>query len=176
MMAERQPLESPRKVIVDRGRSPWGLFCCEEMTDDDGQVRHTFSLDTEATTESATLVIARPHSKQALRFGDFGRRLAPSGEVLAWLVAKGMWNLRSKVCSVCFPPSLLSLCIPRELALSSFHTHTHTHILSLSLPLSLSLSLSLSQKHTQTHTDTQHLHTRSSQTVDTRFQRCFHLQ
>ena len=109
MMVERQPLESPRKVVVDRGRSPWGLFCCEEMTDDDGQVRHTFSLDTEATTESATLVIERPHSKQALRFGDFGRRLAPSGEVLAWLVAKGMWNLRSKVCSVCLPPSLLSV-------------------------------------------------------------------
>ena len=154
MMAERQPLESPRKVVVDRGRSPWGLFCCEEMTDDDGQVRHTFSLDTEATTESATLVIARPHSKQALRFGDFGRRLAPSGEVLAWLVAKGMWNLRSKVCSVCFPPSLLSLCIPRELALSSFHTHTHTHTFSLSLSLSPSLSLSHTHKNTHKHTQT----------------------
>jgi predicted nicotinamide N-methyase len=40
--------------------------------------------------------IVRPTSSQRLRFGDFGRRLAPSGEVLAWLVAKGAWNLAGK--------------------------------------------------------------------------------
>ena len=35
-------------------------------------------------------------ASQRLRFGDFGRRLAPSGEVLAWLLAKGTWNFSQK--------------------------------------------------------------------------------
>lgn len=40
--------------------------------------------------------ITRPTPSQRLRFGDFGRRLAPSGEVLAWLLAKGTWDFTGK--------------------------------------------------------------------------------
>ncbi len=49
-----------------------------------------------APPEHPGIGIVRPTSSQRLRFGDFGRRLAPSGEVLAWLVAKGSWNLAGK--------------------------------------------------------------------------------
>ena len=42
------------------------------------------------------IMIVRPTPSQRLRFGDFGRRLAPSGEVLAWLIAKGTWDFDGK--------------------------------------------------------------------------------
>ena len=42
------------------------------------------------------ITIVRPTPSQRLRFGDFGRRLAPSGEVLAWLIAKGTWDFDGK--------------------------------------------------------------------------------
>jgi hypothetical protein len=78
------------------GRSPWGFFRCTETTDDEGQLRaQRFFFDSAPTTHPG-ICIVRPTASQRLRFGDFGRRLAPSGEVLAWLVAKGTWNFSQK--------------------------------------------------------------------------------
>jgi predicted nicotinamide N-methyase len=50
----------------------------------------------EAPENHPGISVTRPSQAQRLLFGDFGRKLAPSAEVLAWLISKGTWNLRNK--------------------------------------------------------------------------------